>query len=84
MTERITTDWLPEHDLEALLDALTQELLASSTHEASQDFHHDADARHGEAETVRRLIAVADAELAVPPASSFKTAGLRAYLARNQ
>ena len=84
MTERISTDWLPEQDLDALLDALTSELLAASEHEISAYVHHDADERQDEIESVRRMIAAADAEAALLPVSLFKAPGLRAYLARNQ
>ncbi len=84
MTERITTDWLPEQDLEALLDALTLELLASPDQEVSTHYHRDADRRHDEAETIRRLVAAAESGSALPAASLFKTPGLRAYFARNQ
>lgn len=84
MTERTATDWLPARDLEALLDALTDELLAAADHEVSSYVPGSAEERRDEAETVRRLIAAADAELAVPPASLFKAPGLRAYVTRNQ
>ena len=77
------TDWLPSRDLEALLDALTDELLASADHEIPTYFHDDADGRREEVEMVRRLIAGADAGLAVPANSLFKAPGLRAYVARN-
>ena len=84
MTGRITTGWLPEQDLEALLDALTVELLASSDEGVSTYIPRDADERRDEAGRVRRLIAAAECGSALPAASLFKTPGLRAYLARNQ
>ena len=84
MSERITTGWLPSQDLTALLDALTEELLASPDHEVPAELHDGADERGEAAGLVRRLIAAADAEAAPLPTSFFKNPGLRAYVTRNQ
>ncbi len=83
MTRYTFKDWVPERDLQAVLDALADELLAAPDHEVSACFS-DANERRDEVETARRLIAAADAGAAPPPASLFKSPGLRAYLDRNQ
>jgi hypothetical protein len=36
------------------------------------------------AQDMRRLVAAAEADLAVPPAAGFTTANLRAFVVRNQ
>ena len=61
------TDWNPEHDLAALLDALTEELLTAVDHEVAPYLSETGD---GEAEAMRRLVAAADAGF-VPPLSHF-------------
>ncbi len=76
--------WNPEADLAALLDALTEDVLAASARDV------DALARvigvppDTVARELRRLIAVAECDLIVPPAAEFSTPALRAYIARNQ
>lgn len=76
------TDWNPEHDLAALLDALTAELLTAADHEVTPYLREPGD--DDGAQLVRRLIAAADADFAVLPVSRFTTPGLRAYMTRNQ
>jgi hypothetical protein len=84
MSKTRSDGWNPEADLAALLDALTEDVLAASARDV------DALARvigvppDTVAREVRRLIAVAECDLIVPAATEFSTPGLRAYIARNQ
>jgi hypothetical protein len=75
------TDWNPEHDLAALLDRLTEELLTAADHEIAPYLSGTGD---GAAEAMRRLVAAADADFVVLPVSGFVTQGLRDFMTRNQ
>jgi hypothetical protein len=78
------TDRNPGTDLAALLDGLTEELLAAPAHEVAPYLDEAPEARRDGADAVRRLIAAADAGFAALPVSGFIAPGLRAYVARNQ
>jgi hypothetical protein len=84
MTDRLVTDWDPEQDLAALLDGLTEELLAAANHEIAPYLDEAAEERGEGADAIRRLIGAADASLAALPVSGFVAPGLRAYVSRNQ
>jgi hypothetical protein len=75
------TDWNPEHELAALLDGLTEELLATADHEISPYLSETGD---DAVEAMRRLVAAADADFVVLPVSGFITQGLRDFITRNQ
>jgi hypothetical protein len=76
--------WNPEADLAALLDALTEDLLAASARDVDALARVTGIPPDTVARDVRRLIASAASDLIVPPAAEFSTPGLRAYIARNQ
>jgi hypothetical protein len=79
-----SNDWNPEADLATLLDALTDDLLAASARDVDSMARVTGVPPSTVAREVRRLIAVAEADLIVPPAAEFSTPGLRAYIVRNQ
>jgi hypothetical protein len=84
MTKTTSTDWNPEQDLTALLDALTQELLTASERDIAA-WRNEMGKQAGDmVQQVRRLIVAADADTFVPSISDFVGRGLRAYVARNQ
>jgi hypothetical protein len=76
--------WNPEADLAALLDALTEDLLAASTRDIDALARVTGVPPDRVAHQARRLIALAESDLIVPSAAEFSTPGLRAYIARNQ
>jgi hypothetical protein len=78
MSTMRSNGWNPEADLAALMDALTADLLAASARDV------DVLGLETVAREVRRLIAVAEADLFMPLAAEFSSPGLRAYIARNQ
>jgi hypothetical protein len=60
-------DWNPERELAALLDALSEELLAAPDRDVVGSLHGTGeDAQHAIA-TVRRLIAASDQDPTRPP-----------------
>jgi hypothetical protein len=78
MSTMRSNGWNPEADLAALVDALTADLLAASARDV------DVLGLETVAREVRRLIAVAEADLIMPLAAEFSSPGLRACIARNQ
>lgn len=66
------TDWNPEHDLAALLDGLTEELLTAADHEVAPYLSETGD---GEADAMRRLVAAADAGFVCPPCRTLSHRG---------
>jgi hypothetical protein len=76
----IEQGWDPTADLQALLDALTDELLSMSPGEVSAV---TADADAADAVRIRRLIGRADADLTPPPPSVARRGG-RAAIDRRQ
>jgi hypothetical protein len=76
--------WNPEADLAALLNALTEDLLGASARDVDALAGVSGVSPDTVAREVRRLIAVAESDLIVPPSPEFSTPGLRAYIARNQ
>jgi hypothetical protein len=84
MSEITSTDWDPERDLRTLLDALAEELLATSDRDVALLVRQIGGQPDLMAWEMRRLVAAGEADLAVPPASGFSSPGLRAYVARNQ
>jgi hypothetical protein len=76
--------WNPEADLAALLDALTDDLLAAPARDVDALTAETGMPRDTVVREMRRLIAVAESDLIVPPAAEFSPPGLRAYIARNQ
>jgi hypothetical protein len=79
-----STGWNPEHDLAVLLDALAQEVLTTSDRDVTVLVRAIGAEPEMIARDMRRLVAAAEADLAVPPAAGFTTAGLRAFVVRNQ
>ena len=75
------TEWNPEHDLAALLDGLTEELLTAADHEVTPYLSETGD---DAVEAMRRLVAAADADFVVLPVCGFVTQGLRDFITRNQ
>jgi hypothetical protein len=55
MTDRLVADWNPEADLAALLDGLTEELLAAANHEIAPYLDEAAEERGEGADAIRRL-----------------------------
>jgi hypothetical protein len=80
MTRSRLTDWNPEQDLSVLLDALTEELLAVADRDLTAGIGKE---QQDVVRDMRRLIAAADTDLVVPPASNFAGRTLRAFVARN-
>jgi hypothetical protein len=79
-----STGWNPVYDLTMLLDALVQEVLAASDHDVTMLVRETGAEPEMIARDMRRLVSAAEADLAVPPAAGFTTAGLRAFVVRNQ
>jgi hypothetical protein len=75
------TAWNPEHELAALLDGLTEELLTAADHEVTPYLSQTGD---DAVEAMRRLVAAADADFVVLPVSQFIAQGLRDFMTRNQ
>jgi hypothetical protein len=84
MSKVRSNGWDPAADLAALLDALTEDVLAASARDVDALARVTGIPPETVAREVRRLIAVAESDLIVPPAAEFSTPGLRAYIARNQ
>ncbi len=78
------SSWDPEHDLALLLDALTEDLLAGSQRDVAPVVREIGGELDTMVREMRRLVAAAEADLAIPPALGFTSPGLRAYIARNQ
>jgi hypothetical protein len=76
------TAWSPDQDLEALLDALTEELLAAPGPELAASLGAAGAARASTIDTMRRAIAAAEASANGPSFSGFVAPGLRAYVGR--
>jgi hypothetical protein len=75
--------WDPERDLAVLLDALTAELLTASDRQVALSVRETGGQPDMMVREMHRLMAAAEADVAVPPASGFTSPGLRAYVARN-
>jgi hypothetical protein len=83
MTKSNLTDWNPERDLSALLDALTEEILTASDRDLATGIGEMGKESQDMVPEMRRLVAAADTDLAVPPVLNFVDRGLRAFVARN-
>jgi hypothetical protein len=77
------TDWNPERDLLALLDALAEELLTTSDRDLAAWIGEMGKEPQDIVREMRRLVAAAETDLAVPPVLNFVDRGLRAFVARN-
>ena len=84
MTNPTVTDWDAEQDLAALLDGLTAELLAVPEGDIAALLREAGEPVEASAQSMRRLVAAADAHRIAPHVSSALAAGLRAAMARNQ
>jgi hypothetical protein len=84
MIKRVMTDWNAEQDLAALLDGLSAELLATPEHEIAALLRETGEPVEASAQSMRRLVAAADAHRIAPHVSSAPAAGLRAAMARSQ
>jgi hypothetical protein len=78
------TGWHPEQDLTALLDGLSEELLAARDHDLATWVREAGEPVEDIAEPMRRLLAAADAGGIPPHMSMDLKAGVRASIARNQ
>jgi hypothetical protein len=83
MTEGSMTAWSPHRDLEALLDALTEDLLAAPGPEVAVALRAAEAAQAPTIDAMRRAIAAADAGAIGPSVSGFVAPGLRAYVGRS-
>jgi hypothetical protein len=85
MTKKTIRDWNPDRDLTALLDGLTEELLAASDHEIGAWARQESAKARTAVRAMRRLVkAAADSDLGAPRVSNFVVPGLPAHLTRNQ
>jgi hypothetical protein len=84
MSTKGSSGWNPEADLAALLDALTEDVLAASARDVDTLARLTGVPPDTVAREMRRLIAVAESDLIMPPAAGFSTPSLLAYIARNQ
>ncbi len=67
MTRRAMKDWNPERELAALLNALAAELVAAPDYEVRALLGETGARGRGAIKTMRRLLAAADADVAVSP-----------------
>jgi hypothetical protein len=84
MTGIGSTGWNPEHDLDVLLDAFTQDLLAASDRDVAMLVRQTGVPMDAVVQDMRRLVAAAETGPMVPPVADFASPGLRAYITRNQ
>jgi hypothetical protein len=84
MTQHVTSDWDAQQDLAALLDGLEAELLAAPEHEIAARLREGGEAAEDTAQSMRRLVAAADAQCVAPHVSSARAAGLGTLVARQQ
>jgi hypothetical protein len=82
MTEKTATCWLPEQDLTALLDALTEELFIVRDEEVAACLRETGAAGRDVVEAMRRLVAAADTGPMLPAVSTHAAAAARAHSSR--
>lgn len=78
MTRPRMIDWRPDRDLDSLLDALTEELLAAP----DRDFV-SVGPPSDVPDTVRRIIAAAESDICRPHGAASPGSVLRAFISRD-
>ncbi len=76
--------WSPEQDLAALLDAMSEELLAAPDREVRAALREAGEDPDEAARFMRRLLADADTRAVVPPAADLAARARRVMVARMQ